>query len=147
MKELKIPEIKLVDGNHCLINGKKRQLESMGGCRKKVKHRNFLIKFEHQKVVHNDFKVYRSISAEDKRYFPKLFTQTEEYSIHEYVPHVLIDDETDTELLQLAYRLKDKYQLLDFAAWQFAKRKDTGELIIFDYGFVSCGNSDHEALK
>lgn len=125
------------------INDIKSKLVYSRGMRPKVflPEYGIVIKFNHYlDYPHDDQYFYKLISRYDKRFFPKLIKQTEEYSIHELVPHKRIR-RCDDDLYYQAEELKNKYGFEDFAELQIGKRLDNGKLVYFDYGYVVNGSS------
>ena len=121
------------------IDGVKTKAKYGSGVRPKIflPEYGVVVKFNHHSgcYPHDDAYVYNKIKPEDKKYFPKLFLQTDEYSIHELVPYKPFKSNSYEDLYRKAEHLKYKYVLEDFSYCQLGVRKDSGELVYFDYGY------------
>lgn len=118
------------------INGERARLIYGRGVRPKVFRPDLgvVIKFNAKWYVHSDLNVYTRISKHDKRYFPKLIKETEDFSAHEYVDSYRCRDERKGTAYERCLALSYKYGFSDFHYKQYSRRKSNGLPVYFDYG-------------
>lgn len=140
-KKLILPKIEVVRTGRkttYLVNGEKKRPTYNSGIRPKLimPELGIIIKFQHRFYKHYDHRVYKKISRYDRRFFPKVLADTDDYSVHEFVPHYKIKAWEHQAYIDAAYKLKSKYDFHDFGYRQFGVRKDSGKLVYFDYGLI-----------
>ena len=138
---MKLPKVeikKIGRKTYYFIDGKEVKPYFKNGCRKRIKYGRFLIKFNCDRAIHEDMKVYRSISIYDRRYFPKCYFDNGIYSIHEYVPHIRYENlnaDVKDSFYAKAINLERRYGFGDFSSCQLGMRRDNKKLVYFDYGY------------
>ena len=146
LTKLKLPKVEVK------YNGSRRQYFIDGvkikplynrGVRPKIllKELGLVIKFNHHDYWHDDKRYYSKFSKADRKFFPKLYKTTSEYSIHEYVDFIPLGKVADALKrfnMDLYLNLAHKYEMAldDIDSRQAGLRKSDFSLVIFDYGLI-----------